>query len=211
MNNFDPFEALSKLNAYIEERLRSLKTSPSIEAKSRHRKVCEIIDRCNDLNIPIPDEIKAEEENLTNMIALPSKERQELEALKDEFVSLAKKIKYSLKGMHKRKLTSGPKAPPKKLRVTFSGGIVFAETSATDTFIKTLQYIGLKHISELKEIVLAGYPLVSAQKNESGRRVRHIEGYFIETHSSTAQKAKFIQRIANLLEINLSVEIFKIE
>ncbi len=207
MNSFDPFEALNRLKACIEERLFSLENSVSTDTKSRYRKIHKIINQSNELNIPISDEIRSEEANLVKMLDLPNEGKKELEVLKGEFTSLAIKIKHRLKNMHKKTTVYGPKALCKKLRVTFSDGTVFFEARATDTFIKVLQYIGLQRLSELEEITISGYPLISTQKNELGRQVHQVEGYFVEAHSSTEHKATLIRKIAIKLNIDLLIEV----
>ncbi len=189
MNNFDPFETLNKLKVYIDEGMSSLENPVSTEVKSRYRKIHKIIDQCNELNIPIPDEIRSEEANLVTMFDLSNEGKRELDVLESEFTSLARKIKQQLKNIHKKQIAGGPKALRKKLRATFSDETVFFEAHAIDTFIKVLQYIGLQRLSELGEITISGYPLISTQKNELGRQVRQVEGYFVEAHSSTEHKA----------------------
>ena len=121
--------------------------------------------------------------------------------------SISKNIKQHFQGIRNKKTTRSKKSPAKRLRVIFPDERVFFETKATNTFVKVLQHIGLHQISELESITVLGFPLVSTQKNEFARQIREVEGYFVETHSSTKQKVKLIRSIANELNLDISIEV----
>jgi len=203
MNNLDSFEILDKLRCQIEKELTSLDDSVISEAQLRRRKVHEIIAKCDELGIPVPFEIKSEQETLECIIST----RQKFIRLADDLSTLSKNIKDQLKNRVPQKRAAIPRSAPKKLYVTFSDGAVFSEGTATNVFISTLQHIGFRQISELEYIQVAGYPLVSTRKNKSGRQICEMEGYYIEAHSSTEQKANFIRRIANECGVDLNVDV----
>ena len=210
MNNSSPFDILNSLRILVEEELSSLDISVISEAKLRKRKVDEIIAGFNQLDIPVPDEIKLEQANIEEVISLPNNKKEQFISLANDLSSLSKEIKYKLRNIHAQRRESIQRAAPKKLHVTFPDGVVFAEETATNVFIKVLQHIGLQRISTLEHIKVAGYPLVSAQKNKSGRQVFEKEGYFIEAHSGTEQKATFIRRIAKECGIEAKTEMYKL-
>jgi len=209
MDSYDPLEIVYQLRACIEKSLSSLDTAILDEEKARYRTVIEIIDRFEKLHISIPEDITSEKVNLLKKISTPNEEKRKLTDLANELSSLAKNIKRQLKGMRGSKTTSDRKAPPKGLRITFPDGMVFCENKATDTFVKTIQYAGLKRVSELQSIRALGHPLVSTQKNESAGNVRELDGYYIETRSSTEAKAKHIRDIASNLNIDIMVNIIE--
>ena len=207
MDNYDPFAVVDQLKEWIEQKFSSLNTDALVEAKSRYRTIVEIIDKYNKLNMPVSEDIQTEKVNLEHLIDAPIEDKRRLNSLAVALLSLSKDIKYRLQKMRSRKVTIGTKAPPMKLRITFSDGTVIFEKNATETFIKSLQYIGLQKISELKSITISGYPLVSIYENKYSRQVRNLDGYFIETHSSTKQKAHFLDSIGNLLHVDILIDI----
>ena len=207
MDNYNPLETVRQLRAWVKESLSSLNTVPLAEAKARYREITKVIDQLKKLHIPIYEDIKSEKEALEELIST-SDEKEKLISLAKELSSLARDINHQLRGMRSPRAPGGGKAPPKKLRVTFPDGTVIFENKAVETFVKSLQCIGLKRVSELKSIrSYGGHPIVSRKKNESAGHVREIDGYFIETKSSTEQKARHIQDIARALHIEISVDV----
>jgi len=212
MDSYDPLEIVYQLRVWVEKSLgnySSLDAATLVEAKARYRTVIEIINGFEKLLILIPEDINLEKANLENILKVPSEEKGKLTVLAKELSSLAIDIKRQLRVMRSPKTTEGKKAPPKGLQVTFPDEVVFCENTATKTFIRTLQHIGLKRVSELQSIRALGHPLVSTQKNESAGNVREIDGYYIETRSSTEAKAKYIRGIASNLNIDIIVNIIE--
>lgn len=201
MNNYDPIETVNQLRAWVEKSLSSLNAIPLAEAEVRFGEITKVIDQLKKLHIPISEDIKSEKEALEELIST-SGEREKLVSLAKELSSLAGDINQQLRGI------GGGKASPKKLRVTFPDRTVIIENKGVETFVKVLQYIGLKRVSELKSIrSYGGHPIVSRVKNEAAGHVREIDGYFIETKSSTNQKARQIQDIARALHIEITVDL----
>ena len=206
MDNYDPLETVHQLRAWVEESFSSLNAVPLAEAKARYREITKVIDWLKKLHIPISEDIKSEKEALEELIST-SDERKNLISLAKELSYLARDINHQLRGMRSPGIPGGGKAPPKKLRVTFPDGTVILENKAVDTFVKSIQCIGLKRVSELRSVRQYGHPLVSTQKNEKSGNVRELDGYFIETRSSTEKKASHIRNIARAFRIELSVDV----
>ncbi len=139
-----------------------------------------------------------------------SDEKEKLATLSQELSSLARDINRQLRGTRSSRKVGGRIAPPKILRVTLPDGTVIFEKKAVDTFLKTLQYIGLERVLKLQSIISQGHPLVSTEKHESVKYFRELDGYFIGVHSSTDAKARLIQRIARELHIKITVEVMSV-
>ena len=205
MDNYDPLKVVSQVRTWVEQSLSSLTTAPLAEARARYREVLKAIDQLEKLHIPVSDAINSEREELEKLISVAD-EREKLTSLAKELSSLARDINHQLRGMRTPGTTTSRMAPPKTLRVTFPDGTVICKNKATDTFIQSLQHIGLQRVSELP-IRHLRHPLVSTQKDESAKNFRELEGYFIGTYSSTNQKAKQIRCIASILNVEISVEV----
>ena len=202
MENYNPFEGIAQIKAWVDESF--LKIAPPDDVKERYRDIGKAIDQLNKLGFPVPEALSAEKEDLKKILNVPNEHKRQLTALARELSSLAKDINRRLR----RGPTTGTKGPRKKLEVMFPDGTVICENLAIDTFVKSLQHIGLGRVAELQSIRCSGYPLVSDRENGSrDRGVRQIDGYFIGTISSTAQKQAYLQRIADALRIDIVVEI----
>ena len=208
MENYDPLETVEQLRAWVEKLLSSQKenTVRMAAAKRRYRTVMGVIGQLERLQIPISEDIVSEKETLEELIGT-SNERRKLNSLAKELSSLAKEINRQLRGERSSRTTKGRRGPAKQLRVSFPDGTAIYESKATDTFVRSIQHIGLKRVAELPTISVYGHPLVSAIRNESSRSYRELDGYFVETNISTTVKAKYIQRIADALQIDVSIEI----
>ncbi len=208
MENYDPLETLEQLRAWVEKSFPSLKdgTVRMTAAKKRHRTVMGIIDQLDRLQIPISEDIVSERESLEELIAA-SNEREVLTFLAKELSSLAKDINRQLRGERSSTTNRGGRGPAKKLWVSFSDGTVICENKAIDTFVKSVQYMGFSRIAKLQTIRASGHPIVSLTPNELSRGFRELDGYFVETHMSTKNKARYIQRIADALRIDVSVDV----
>ena len=210
MDNYDPLKTVAQLRTWVKKSFSSLKTDTVVaEAKRRHRGVMRAIEQLEKLQFTIPDDIISEKKDLEELIST-SNEREKLATLSKELSSLAREINRQLRGTRSPRTVRSEKASPKILRVTLPDGTVIFEKKAIDTFLMTLQYIGLERVSKLQSIISQGHPLVSTEKHESVKSFRELDGYFIGTHSSTATKASFIQRIARELHIKITVEVMSV-
>lgn len=208
MENYDPLETVDQLRAWADKSLSSLRTDTvrMAAAKRRYRTVMKVVDQLERLNIPISEDIISEKETLEELIRT-SNEMGRLTSLAKELSSLAKDINHQLRGERGSRTNKGRRGPRKHLRVSFHDGTVIHESRAVDTFVKAIQHIGLRRIAKLETIRAHGHPLVSTIRNESSRGIRELDGYFVETHSSTTDKARFIKRIADALRIDVSVDV----
>lgn len=202
MDNYDPIKAVRQLRGWVEESLSSLETVPLAEAKARLREITRVMDQLKKLDISISEEIIREKRHLDRLIGI-SGEREKLPSLAKELSSLARDIRVGLKGQKE----PGGRSPAKKLRVTFPDGTVVFDNKAVETFLKSIEYIGLDRVSKLQSPTRFGHPIVSPQRNENAMQVRELDGYFIETHSDTKQKARWIREIARTLRIAIEVEL----
>ena len=209
----DSLVMIEKLKIWVKERFRALQSASSDgendAAKARYREVVDVIRRLEKLQVPVPEEIRSEKAALEEFLYASNEDENQLTILAKELSSLAKNIRGRLQDIRHQKTPRGSNVPPKQLRVEFPDGTIACENKATDTFVQVLDYIGLKRVSELP-IKRFGCPLVSTRKQESASMylmARELNGYFIQTTSSTDQKAKFIQRIAKKLDIKITVNI----
>ena len=209
MEHFEALELIRQLRTWVDKTLSSLTDIPLAEARVRYRKVTNVMAQINDLHMPIPEDIRAEKETLEELISMSS-ERDKLVSLAKELSSLARDINHRLRGTQSSVTPLGGKAPPKILRVTFSDGKVICERTASSTFIRTLQHIGLERVAELRSIRRYGHPIVSNRRNESGGMIHEVDGFYVETRTATKDKATLLERIEQELGIGISVEMINV-
>ena len=200
MANSNPSEIIGEIRTWIEECFLSL------EDRIRYQEITEIISQLERLQIPVSEDINSEKATLEKSLDASRGEKSQLTSLAKELSSLAKDINHRLRDMRSRKTSKSTKALPKRLKVEFPDGVVICEDTATNTFVQSIRHIGLQRVSELP-IRMNGRPLVSTRKPESARATQELEGYFIETHSSTKGKSRCIQQIASTLRIKVSVSV----
>lgn len=95
-----------------------------------------------------------------------------------------------------------PKSAPKILQVVFPDGTEIKENKATQTFIQTIEKIGVEKVEQLKD------NLVRADKNfDRTAQIVQIGNFYINTHSSTIEKKRYLDNISQRLNLNLKVEI----
>lgn len=93
--------------------------------------------------------------------------------------------------------------------VTMPDGNVIREKNAARTFIKVLQYIGLKRIAnEAGSVKLSSWPVVSAERRPEGKDSwqEQVDGWFIYTHASNYDKIKKLLEIDRLFNLNLVIK-----
>ena len=110
----------------------------------------------------------------------------------------------------RRNSFDSPKAPAKKLKVTFPDGNVICHDKASDTLIAVVDFIGLESVQQLGWNV-SGVPFVTDDPIVSNGLYRitqkAFKDKFITTHSSTASKSQLIMKLSDLFGLNLKVEI----
>ena len=138
-----------------------------------------------------------------------SRKRNLLDALEDVI-----EIKPDPVATHK---TLGPQKKPKSnvsektvLRVTLPTGEVIAEKKAKDTFVKTIQWIGVMK-SRSVGLTWCNVPLISNTEDPKYKKAQVDvgEGWLLLTHSSTYHKKMQLDKIAKALGIDLKVEIIQ--
>lgn len=102
------------------------------------------------------------------------------------------------------------KAPQSKLRVTMPmpDGRVLAYARAKDTFIEVIKRIGVEKIRPLG-ITVCNVPLVSNTIDSKYKSSQHSigNGWYVITHSSTADKKQKLEQISSMLHLDLKVEV----
>lgn len=150
-----------------------------------------------------------EAENVISSAKELSKFRGKLESLKQEWLigldaTTRAKVKVEpTKVAHT--IEAHLKSPRTALKVTFPDGTVFFKKTAADTFIASLQKIGLKRVFELG-LQCNNYPLVSKIKAPEYNQTE-TDGYWVMTHSSTEGKRKQLYDIATGLKFELTVDV----
>jgi hypothetical protein len=96
-----------------------------------------------------------------------------------------------------------PKSSPKILRVVFPDGTIIEEQKAALTFVKTIEKIGTKNVEQLKiESIIR-----SDNQFDVIAQITQIGNFYINTHSSTIEKKRYLDLISQQLNLNLKVEI----
>lgn len=107
----------------------------------------------------------------------------------------------SLKGKGTRQIIR--KKAPLSLKVIFPDGSEIADSKATQTFVQTIERIGIEKVVQLNL-----YTLVRADTNfERTAQLAQIGNCYVNTHSSTTEKKRFLDTISNRLNLNLKVQI----
>lgn len=203
MSKYEPREAVSQLKSWIGDKIINLDQGNKGEFKERYQVVVDTINNIKVLDMTIPDDLVSEKEKLEEILDTEAILRE----LQQELSLLVTNMKQSLSRKSKIKTQKGKIAPRKKLTVTFSDGITFCEENATATFIMSLAHIGLGKIAGLVDITSRGHPLVSKQKNRDAMSLRMVDGYYIETHSGTEVKARKLELIANVLNVDITIDV----
>ena len=209
----DSLEIVNQLRTWVEERFLSLHAASlndeeKNEASARYRKLTSIAQQLEGLGKSIPEDVESEKLSLEEYLHTPNEEESQLACLSKELSSLAKDINHRLRSTRSQKSSKGKKGPRKRLRVEFSDGAIIDEVKAIDTFVESIRHVGLQHVSKLPIKKDRG-ALVSTQEPESpiAWKFRKIDGYFINAHSGTNDKAKYIQQIADALRLDVSISI----
>lgn len=98
------------------------------------------------------------------------------------------------------------KTAPTRIKVTFPDNTVISERKVAETFVKTLQKIGLDKVKAL-DIISNGFPLVGNKKNDKNYNQYQVAtDVFIMVHTDTNTKIKFLQKISDTLNLGLIIE-----
>ena len=134
---------------------------------------------------------------------------EELYQFTEEMIAVGK---WSSKEPKKsaKKSKAEKNAPKSSFSVTFPDGTKIFDMQAKTVLAKAIAKIGPKKVAEL-DIKCSGEPLVSKDKSVYKKQPSMVErigrgGWFVKTHSSTAEKMKFLTRISKALDLNLKIE-----
>ena len=102
----------------------------------------------------------------------------------------------------------GGNRPPTKLKVTFPYGERIERNSARNTFVETIDKIGIDKVRKLG-LHGNGVPLIDSAPRRDGKTFaqQKIQGWYICIYSSTLKKKEQLDEIARRLRIRLKVEI----
>lgn len=116
--------------------------------------------------------------------------------------------KYLIEKGYDKSIVNSLKTKEKKsalrlLQVTFPNGIVLKYDRAVQTFLETIEKIGVNKVCNLKMEAF-----VRSDKNfERTAQIVKMGDCYINTHSSTAEKKRQLDAISRKLNLNLQVEI----
>lgn len=99
-------------------------------------------------------------------------------------------------------------SPKTNFTVTFPDGTTVADRKAKTVFAKSIEKLGVEAVAALN-IVKGGEPLVSRRKADFGKQPTQVHpiagGWFVKTHSSTADKMRLLAKIAKALNCELTI------
>lgn len=133
---------------------------------------------------------------------------EELYQFSEEMIAVDKRSsKEPKKSAAERKAAKN--APKSSFSVTFPDGNRIFDMQAKTVLAKAIAKIGPKKVAEL-DIKCNGEPLVSKDKSVYKKQPSMVaslgKDWFVKTHSSTAEKMKFLARISKALNLNLKIE-----
>ena len=100
-----------------------------------------------------------------------------------------------------------------KLRVTFPNEQIIMENKAIDTFIKTVQKLGIDRVKKLT-VIKGGVPLISDKAYNVGEQKKYKPisdtTYYINANQATLVKKEYLDKIADLLKEKIKVEIVSV-
>ncbi|MDD2293735.1 MAG: hypothetical protein PHD07_05960 [Bacteroidales bacterium] len=104
--------------------------------------------------------------------------------------------------------TANTKAPKTNIRITFPNGQIIKEHTATDALILFVKIVGAINVRKIG-IIRCKFPLISNTiDSKYGSRQKELGGgWYINTNTSTSDKAKDILRISDSLNLDVKVEI----
>lgn len=105
-----------------------------------------------------------------------------------------------------RQIESHSKGSKTGMLVKFRDGTIVCERTAAQTLVETLRTIGFERVAGLK-IRINRTHLVSKNTPPDRYNAQLVDGFFIMTHSSTAQKMKHLEDISGKLQLGLSIHL----
>lgn len=204
-NEHIPFELIDQIYLWAERSVSGIEEDYSTE-KERLRVIRQTINNLKKLSVDVPEALLEEESSLEMLVASPSREKQVMQDIVEKLQDLQKYLKKQI-SKTKSSRNTGVKAPPKVLCVALPNGEVIIENTATLTYVKTLEYIGLENLVDIPDVKLHGYPVVSKTCNPNARQLRKIGDFYIETHCGTQSKVDILRKYIQILGIELEVTV----
>jgi polyhydroxyalkanoate synthesis regulator phasin len=209
MSDNNPFDMIEDIRSWVNNELEGIEIPNNDQLNDRYNKIVKIIKMSEKESLPVSQELLNEkkqiEEDLKDF-ALSDEELQEVLSVAEKLSELSKQIKKQVNQL--KNPGKQEKKSPTIMCVKFNDGTVIQKDNAVDTFLEALEYIGLEKIASQTNIIAQGHALVSRKKNLRPS-AKEIDGYYIETHSSTKQKKRWLERIAEKLNIGIECEIIK--
>lgn len=97
------------------------------------------------------------------------------------------------------------RAPRTGLVVKLPSGHVLKESTAAETFARTIKELGIEKVAKLGKAV-NGWPLITPKKHPSYTQQK-VNGDYVMTHISTSAKKALLEEIAQELNVVLDVSI----
>jgi len=166
-NHHYPFELLNQVDNWIEKN----KPKPSSQQEDiRHEllKTKKLIKSLQEVGVEAPPELLDKRKTLDNTLSsfIEIEDMQILSDLKERLQELSKKLDQIL-----RQPSVSVKTAPKRLRVKFGDGTVIFESTAVETFLRSLQHMGLERCAQCDDIIQLGHPVVAIRPNDYNNRV----------------------------------------
>ena len=145
------------------------------------------------------------EEDLSVKLSRKRNFAKELDEAKEIIADPDPQVEHNTGNITRVKHTKSSKT---NLKVTFPDGTVIENRFAKDTLRDVVKKIGAERVRNVG-LIQCGVPLVSTTLDNvyGNAQIDLDNGLYLITHSSTAQKRQQIEKIAEILSLNLTVEI----
>ena len=95
----------------------------------------------------------------------------------------------------------------KNIYVLLPNGNKIMRKNAIETFVSTLQYIGLDKVSTYKERLFCGYPLVCKEERGGNYKwQKEVDGWYVYTYFSNDTKIQLLQSLSDFFDLGLKVK-----
>jgi hypothetical protein len=205
-NEHIPFELIDEIHHWVEKNISTNEEEYSHKREKRLAIIHQTINNLKELSCDTPKDLIDEKKALEELLSTPNENKQIMLEIVEKLHALMKYIKQNISNK-RNKHNKVQKAPPKVLCVTLETGEIINENTAVNTFLKTLEYIGLEKIADFSDIQLQGHPVVSRTKNLNGRKLKKVSDFFIEVHCGTNKKADILRRYAKMLGLHIQVAV----
>lgn len=124
-----------------------------------------------------------------------------------KIIELDPEVEHSERGQFSAVITRGNAT---KLIVKFPDGTVIAEPKATETFVKAVKKIGVEKVRSVVEkenLVFCRVPVISNRRDSKyGKSQKDLGGgWLLITHSNNPMKKNFLDKVSEVLNLNLIV------